>query len=131
MRTLARTVANVVASELRTGASIGRSGSDAMLMSLARDVTRTRIDLVHFPIIYYFAAVDWNASIAYWTPQLVRWAEDGISVDRPAHVRLAAATFDGALTDLAALLGARFLRREFSDRDAVFRAFALEQGVAA
>jgi hypothetical protein len=129
MRLLARAVSHTVAAERATGLLTAESGSDAMLAGFARDVTLTRIDLVHFPIIYYFAPNDDHASVAAWTPDLTRLAREGLSPDAPRHVRLAAGALDKALDDLAALLAERFVHPQSADRDAVFRAFATDQSV--
>lgn len=127
MRLLARAVSHTVAAEQRTGLLTAESGSDAVLASFARDVTIARIDLVHFPVIYYFAPNDNRASVAWWAPELIRLAREGLSADAPKHVRLAAGALDKALDDFAALLAERFVHMDSADRDAVFRAFARDQ----
>lgn len=129
MRLLARGVSHIVAAEARTGATVARSDSDVILAGLARDVTHARIDLVHFPIIYYFATRDRDVSVATWTRHMCQLADDGLGEDATDRVRLAAAALDGALTDLAALLAERFLSRDHHDRDAVFAAFAADHAV--
>jgi hypothetical protein len=128
-RLLARAVSHTVAAERTTGLLITDSGSDAALAAFARDVTLVRIDLVHFPILYYFAPNDDRASIAWWVADLTRMAREGLDVHAPQHVRLAAGALDKALDDLAALLADRFVRMKSADRDAVFRAFARDQAV--
>jgi len=124
-------VAHPQAAERETGLSIVESGSDVILAGLARDVTNARIDLVHFPVVYYFATSDRHASVAQWMPQLVRWARGGLAPDAPAHVRLAAGALDDGLNALAALLDERFIHVGTSDRDAVFRAFARDHALEA
>jgi hypothetical protein len=126
MRLLARSVSQICRAERQAGVSVAATESDVVLAGLARDVTNTRIDLLHFPVIYYFAAGDPAASLAPSMGDLVRFARDGLAVDRPAHVRLAAGTLDQALTDLAALVALRFVDAPKDDRDAVFEAFALD-----
>jgi hypothetical protein len=127
MRLLARGVAHIVAAEQRTGVTLAASGSDVVLSGLARDVTNARIDLVHFPIVYYFAVGDENASLAHWAPELIRLAHAGIEDGNPKQVRLAAAALDAALDDLAQLLRERFVPDKSLDRESVFRAFARDQ----
>jgi hypothetical protein len=129
MRLLARTVSTATAAEQRLGIRIVDTGSDVVLAGLARDVVRTRIDLVHFPSIYYFAAADPQASVAYWMPQLVRWANDGSQPALPSHVRMAAASLDEALSDLARLLASRFIPIQSHEPLAVFRAFARDHAI--
>ena len=129
MRLLARGVAHLVASEEATGISLADSESDAMPAHLARDVTNTRIDLIHFPIIYFFAAHEPRASLAFAAPHLVRFAHQGQTVDRPAHMRLASVALERALDDLARAIGDQFLDMKGKERDAVFRAFAADHRV--
>jgi hypothetical protein len=126
MRTLARSVSNVVAGEQHADTPLVATNSDVILVGLARDVTHTRIDLVHFPIIYYFATDDPRASLAYWTPQLVRWGRACDAAEIPAHVKLAAAALEHALSDLAGLLERRFVDVESADPKPfqVFEAYA-------
>jgi hypothetical protein len=129
MRLLARGVAHLVAAERAIGISLLDTHSDLILANLARDVTHTRIDLMHFPVLYYFAPTEKDASVAHWMPQLVRLAHAGLSETLPNHVRFAAAALDAALDDLAAILAERFIAKKLPDRDAVFRAFAQDHAI--
>jgi voltage-gated potassium channel Kch len=130
MRVLARGVAALVDAERRAGISVAESGAHEVLERLARDVVHARTDLVHFPLIYYFAAADENASALHWTNQLARMAQEGASAERPAQMRLAAAALDRALSDFADLLADRFVHAEAGDRDAVFEAVARDHAVS-
>ncbi len=123
MRLLARGVEHVVLTEGRTGMRVFES-SEALLAGLAREVTSARTDLIQFPILYYFATGDQNASLARWAPELARLAKDGLAAEAPKPVRFAAATLDSALDGLASLLAQRFLQLSSDDREEVFRAFA-------
>lgn len=127
MRLLARTVDHLVRASRRSGVPIAQS--DRTLTGLARDVTAARIELVQFPLLYYFATNDAHASVAYWLPELVRLSQQGRSDAAPAHSRLAAAALDDALDDLARLLAEQFLDMQPDDRDAVFRALAREHSI--
>ena len=131
MRLLALGVAYLAAAERRTGVAIAGGSADALLAGLARDVTNARIDLVHFPITYYFAFGERRASISYALPELARLAGEGLASGAPAPTRLAAAALDTALTDLATLLAERFLHMPATDRDAVFRAVARAHAIDA
>ena len=95
-----------------------------MLNSLARDVTHARIDLVHFPVVYYFTTSDREASTATWMTDLMRLAEAARSPDHPQRVRLAAAALDSALHDFATILDDRYLRTRSRDDARIFHAFA-------
>lgn len=130
-RLLARAISHTVDAEHTTGLLTADSGSDAVLAAFARDVSLIRIDLVHFPLIYYFAPNDDRASIACWMADLTRMAREALERHAPHHVRLSAGALDKALDDLAALLARRFVPMDPADREAVFRAFARDQGIKA
>lgn len=129
MRLAARRTAHLVAAQRATGVSVIDSASVPVLERLADDVTSLRIDLVHFPIAYYFAADEADASVARWAMELVRIATAGLSADGE-QIRLAAGLLDSALTDLARHLGERFVRVDPGDREAVFRAVARDHAVS-
>jgi hypothetical protein len=129
LRLLARAVGHLVQSERKSGIRLAEAASDVVLSGLARDVTNTRIDLMHFPIIYYFTSHDRGASLARWTGALSRIAADAMREGRAAHVRLAAFTLDEALADIAELLERRFVRRDGVGREGVFRGFARDHRV--
>jgi hypothetical protein len=100
------------------------AGPDVIVSSLARDVTQARIDLIHFPIVYYFASNDPAASVASWAHELARFAREAGERGRPEHVRLAANVLDRALYDFAAILDERFLHTKSRDRRVIFDALA-------
>jgi hypothetical protein len=124
MHALARAVAHIVAAERETGIALVDSGSDLVLNTLARGIVRARIDLLHFPIVYYFAAKDPNGSIAKWMADLTRFAAEARIASRPIHVRHAGVALDAALHDLAALLDDRFLATHSGNRERIFESFA-------
>jgi hypothetical protein len=129
IRRLARGVAHIAAAERRSGLRVCDSGSDVVLAELAREVTEARIDLVHFPIVYYFATNDPEASIARWMRELARLAAEGSSAHVEARVRLAAIALDASLNDFASLLAERFVTAPRERRDAVFDAFAADHAI--
>jgi hypothetical protein len=100
MRHLALGLEHLAAAERRTGLTPAAAPSEVLLAGLARDVTRARIDLVHFPILYYFAG------------------------ERPGPVRPAAASLDASVDSLAELYGREFTDAGGKDRDAIFDAVA-------
>jgi hypothetical protein len=130
-RLLARGVAHVLDAERRTGVALLETKSDLIVADFARDVTNARIDLIHFPIVYYFAAPERQASLAFAAPHLSRFARDGQAAEIPAHVRLACAALDSALDDFARALAPRFLDADPGDRDGVFRAYAHDHRIDA
>jgi len=124
VRTLARFTSILAMAEERTGVDVVSGDVQGLLGSLALDVIRTRVDLIHFPILYYFHSESHRASLSKSLPLLVRFAEQGSRPDSPERVRLSSATLRAALDDLAKLLGERFVREDPNDRDTVFRAYA-------
>ncbi|MFL5616112.1 MAG: potassium channel family protein [Gemmatimonadaceae bacterium] len=125
MRHLALGVSHVVRGEAYSGVRLADTGSDVILSGLASGVTHARIDLIHFPVIYFFAPQSEDASIARWTRALARFAGEAGASDRPAHVRFAAATLDKSLDDLSSLLENQFLKSaKGRPRNEIFAAFA-------
>ena len=128
LRLLALEVAQLTASEEYAGISVAASGSHEVVFGLAQQVTSTVVDLVHFPVIYYFAARDPTASIARWTLWLDRLACDGRQ-DRSPAMRMAAGALDCALDDLAALFKHRFVHADHDERRTIFEALAKDHAV--
>src|SRR4051812_18243723 len=129
MRLLARGVQHLTDAAGRTGVSVTDDGGEVLLANLARDVTNTRIDLIHFPLIYYFASHEPRAALAFAVDDLVRLSRKGMASDRTPMVRLTATALDHALNDLARALAKRFLDMPHDDRDAVFGAFARDHAI--
>jgi hypothetical protein len=127
MRLLARGVSHIVDAERTSGIALAATGSDVTLSGLARDVTQARIDLIHFPIVYYFASNDVNARVARWVHDLARLANDATEPVRPAHVRFAGAALHRALDDFAQIVEERFLHTGSRDRASVLDALAKDQ----
>jgi Ion channel len=128
MRLLARTMTHLAHAESHTGVKASSLPTEGLLVELARAVSGVRVDLIHFPILYYFATADRDGSIARWTRALSGLATESLA---SAHdnVRLAAASLDAALTDLARHLGEAFLDEREADRATVFAAFARDHKI--
>jgi hypothetical protein len=127
MRLLARGVCHLVDAERTSGIALADTGSEVTLNGLARDVAHARIDLIHFPIVYYFASNDVKARVAMWVHDLVRFAHDASQPQRPPHVRLAATALDRALDEFAGLVDERFLQTRSPNRQEIFDALAADQ----
>lgn len=123
MRLLARrtTILNKAAKE--TGIEIVSGEAASLLSDLASSVIQTRVDFIHFPIIYYFHSDHRRSSLASALPKLIQLAETGSSADAPERVRFSAAMLRAALEDLAAVLDERFLHTKSNDPTVVFRAY--------
>ncbi len=124
MRTLARRASTLAKASRQTGVDIVSGDAQYLLGDLALEVIRTRVDLIHFPIIYYFHSGTDRASLPESLPQLSAFADAGCKQESPERVRLASAALRTALDDLAKLLANRFVRADSNHPDAVFRAYA-------
>jgi hypothetical protein len=126
LRTLARRASILARAEKTTGVGVVSGDAQYLLGDLALDVVRTRVDLIHFPILYYFHSDTERSSLPQSLPYLVGFATAASKAECPDRVRLAAAALREALDDLAKTLGERFLDEDARDAEAVFRAYAEE-----
>ena len=93
-----------------------------VLAGLAESVIQARVDLLHFPVLFYFYAYDPRASLPVALDPLLRFAGQAETAS-DALVRLAGAGLGIALRDLVDLIGER-LECEDGTPQAVFREFA-------
>jgi hypothetical protein len=124
MRMLARRTTILHKAGRQTGIEIVSDDAGPLLADLAIAVIQTRVDLIHFPVVYYFHSDHRRSSLAAALPRLLRLAEAGSSPNMADAVRISAASLRAALEDLAALLNDRFLKTGSSDPDVVFQAYA-------
>jgi hypothetical protein len=124
MRSLARRSAILIKAQKDTGIRAVSKESENLLSQLTEGVIRTRVDLIHFPLIYYFHADAERASLALALLSIDELARDAREVEGADKVRLHAAMLDAALNDLAKVLARRFVRADENDARAVFNAFA-------
>jgi len=130
MRLLAREVGHVVKAEGVIGAGIAGIQPE-VVARLARDLAMARIDLVHFPILYFFATTDAEASIARWTWELERIARESCDRRCSPQARAAGAILDAALDEFATVLRTRFLRCPANaERGTIFSAYAEHHAVS-
>lgn len=126
MRTLARRAWILARAEKKTGVEFVSAGVENLLEDLALAVIRTRVDFIHFPILYYFHAEHRQSSLAEAVSHLARFAAMGSEPQCPERIRVAAWTLRTALDDLAGILAKRFVNAHSSDPDEVFRAYAAD-----
>jgi hypothetical protein len=122
IRTLARKAITLNDAELSTGVPVVSAGMHVVVAGLAEQTIQCRVDLVHFPILFYFAADDARASLPHALFALMRFAGEGEGAGRDDLVRLSAAGLRTALGDLADLIADRLECRDRSP-GAVFKAF--------
>jgi hypothetical protein len=123
MQTLARRISVVVRAKKDGKFSLTEPGATRWLEVLAADLVRTRVDLIHFPIVYYFHAAEDHASLPRALPFLVEFVNDVSSNKNNEDLRQSAALVSIALKDLAETLQKRFVQAESSDYEAVFQAY--------
>lgn len=123
IRTLSRKAITLADAERKTGTPLASPNTHLILAGLAEEVIQSRVDLIHFPLLFYFYAQDERASFPCALFPMQRFAAEGAAPDRDPLVRLAAAGLEIALRDLADLIGERL---SVPDRapDPVFHAFA-------
>jgi hypothetical protein len=122
IRTLARKLS--ITHRIRTEFDVQfSSNSDHMLTEFSAEIVRTRVDLVHFPIVYYFYADNEQSSLPQVLPIAVSLAREGLSSSEPGTHR-GAAILLVALRDLSELLRLRFISVESDDCERVFEAYA-------
>ncbi|HZU29388.1 MAG TPA: ion channel [Bryobacteraceae bacterium] len=131
MRTLARRTAILAASSEKTGIDVVSEGAEHLLSQLALDLVRTRVDLIHFPIIYYFYSSTEHSSLAHALPHLIHMADAGSKASGDNRLKLDAAVLGTALDDLAEVLRRRFVRSPSEDSGAVFHAYAVDHAIDA
>jgi hypothetical protein len=124
MRSLARRSAILIKAQEKTGVNAVSSESENLFSELTGHVIRTRIDLIHFPLIYYFHADSERASLALALLTIEKLAHGAAKLEGANQVRLQAAMLETALGDLAKILAHRFVKANADDPHAVFDAFA-------
>lgn len=124
IRTLSRRVAQLMRADSELGFSFETNGIEELLLSLASDVARARVDLMQFPLVYYFYSDQHHAALPKVLPFVVRLVESGMVSDKPMTMQRAAAVLQLALQDLADILRERFVKVEGRDCASVFEAYA-------
>lgn len=124
MRLLARRTTILEKAAKQTGIDVVSGSVEGLLNELATAVIQTRVDLIHFPVTYYFHSDHRRSSLAAALPKIMGFANAGSTANAPERVRLAAVTLRLALQDLATFLNERFLHIKSDDPAAVFRAYA-------
>lgn len=131
MRLLVRRTTILGRAAKETGIEVICRDSDASLMELANAVIQTRVDFIHFPIIYYFHSDHRRSSLAAALPKILDFAAAGSHPEATDRVRLASAVLRAALGDLAALLDDRFLHTKSKDPILVFQAYGRDHVMGA
>ncbi|HWF47077.1 MAG TPA: ion channel [Bryobacteraceae bacterium] len=123
LRSLARRTEILVQAAQKTGIDVVSGSAEGLIGDLTDSVIQAGVDFIHFPLIYYFHSDRRQSSLAHSLPDLLRFAKDGSKPDAPDRVRLAAATLQAALEDLARVLSRRFLHASSDEPGPVFDAY--------
>ena len=125
MRALARHASVLRRAEKQTGTDPLTVDGEAVVGRFAQAVIRMRIDFIHFPLIYYFHSDTEGASLAHSLQTLHSLGQAANGSERSEQLRLSAAMLNIALSDLAEVLGRKFVRdADSKDPVGVFRAIA-------
>ncbi len=125
MRELARRTSVLFRAQNETGIDVLSGPGELLLGDLAQSVIRMRIDLIHFPLIYYFHADAEGASLANALEQLGKFARIANEKARSEPVRLAATMLKIALADVAEVLRIKFVHEaDAKNPRGTFRAMA-------
>ena len=123
MRSLGRRANNIFRAQDEAGVDVLSANPDSLLVDLAAEVIRLRVDFIHFPLIYYFHADTEGASLPRAMLRLIELCDQASDPSQPAPRRLSAAMLRQAITDMAGVLTQRFLRDARDKEPAeVFRA---------
>jgi hypothetical protein len=115
MRTLARRASTLLRAQEQTGVDLLSGSVESLLGDLAQSVLRTRVDFIHFPMIYYFHARSEDISLGRFLISLEELATRGSDRDMPDAIRLGAAILRVSLQDLAELLVHKFVPASNAD----------------
>jgi hypothetical protein len=123
MRALSRRASILIRAQDETGVDLLSGDVQGLLGDLAASVIRVRVDFIHFPLIYYFHADTEGASLARALKGLADLAERASRDQRAEPIRLSAAVLKIALSDMAGILTAKFVKQpKGDDPKAVFEA---------
>jgi hypothetical protein len=124
LRTLARRISTVRRAEDEMKFSFDADDAQQMLAEFSACVIRTRVDLIQFPVVYYFYSDQDHASLPRGLPYLVRLAELGLAQQNNEGTQRSAALLRISLRDLAEALRGRFVTSAAENCEAVFQAYA-------
>jgi len=127
---LAVTASALREAENRTGSQVVCIESEGVLERLLTGVIQFRVDLIHYPIVYYFRADRDDACLARSIGFIERFATEAAGDDAPEHIRFVGQALNVALDDLARFLAERFEQVDSTPRRAVFQAYADDHLIA-
>jgi ion channel len=126
-RSLAYEISLLRTAQAEHGSALDALGPDAaerLLADLTSRLIAVERDLVHFPITYYFSAVDPRFSLPVTAPHLLEIARGGMDGSQPSGVRFRSRLLMQAIDDLARTAEARFHRSGATTSEELLRAYA-------
>jgi hypothetical protein len=123
LRALARRSITLADAQSDTGVPVFSPGMHTVLMELAEAVLYARVDLVHFPVLFYFYSGDPRASLSQALLTLLEFADRGQQSSYPELIRLAAASLRTALQQIAEVISDKLDYRDHSCQE-VFAHYA-------
>lgn len=132
-RTLARKATTLAFAEESTDVPVTSPDMHLVIAGLAEEVLRARVDLVHFPVLFYFYADDPEASLSHALFDLARFAKQGVDPGCDDLVRLTARALERAVNALAMDIARRLELSEVSPQEALvaFKDLHSPRGAAA
>ena len=121
LRTLARRISTLIRVE-EMGFPF-QQDAQGLLVDFSSGIVHARIDLIQFPVVYYFYSDHEHSSLPRVLPHLLRFAEAGLAEWNVESTRRSAALLRVSLEDLAEALRARFVTSGSNDCEAMFQAY--------
>jgi Ion channel len=131
MRSLARRISLIARTEQEMHFTFSGDNAEQILADFSADIVRTRVDLIQFPVVYYFYSDQDHASLSRVLPHVLRLANTALVDTNNERTRNSAALLRLALQDLAETFRARFVHSPNEDCEAVFQAYAQHHTPAA
>jgi hypothetical protein len=119
---MARLASTLVRSQEESGVDLLSGDVESLLTDLAQSLMRTRVDFIHFPLIYYFHADTEGASLGRFLVLLQELAGRASKHGQSAHVRSGACLLRNSLEDLAEILARKYVGGDARDPRSVFEA---------
>lgn len=107
MRSLSRRTSSLMRARKETGIDLFAGDIETLLGDLASEVIRVRIDLIYFPVIYYFRSETGHSSLASALLELTGLSAAASHEKRSEPVRLSSSLLNVALSDIAETLRTR------------------------
>jgi hypothetical protein len=120
----------LVEAQRRTGFDPLAGDPERLLHQLAEGMIAFRVDLIHFPLVYYYRAPDQRACMGRSIGYIDRFAKQAAKPHRPERVRFQAQVLTVTLEACAEVLSEHYEEVDRADVQAVLKAYAEHHVVA-